>query len=139
MGRSYCFECSKCGYRATVAGCADGGVSFEVQTIVCRECRDLRDVVTRVKQEPSSGLSKTAAGKRGRRVNRLLTGEAPPSFELVLNRLPPAGAKRLRWVPYEICCPVSPLHRVQAWNDPGRCPRCGTYLDKSALPFRIWE
>jgi hypothetical protein len=136
MGRSYYFECSKCGYRATVAGRADGGVSFEVQTITCRDCKELLDVVTRLKEEPPNGVGKSAGANRGKRMIRPL--EAAPRFEVVLNRLP-AGAKRLRWVPYEICCPVSPLHRVQAWNDPGRCPRCGTYLDKSALPFRIWE
>ena len=49
MGRSYWFECPKCGYRARVSGRADQGLSFVVQTILCCDCRELYDAVTRLK------------------------------------------------------------------------------------------
>jgi hypothetical protein len=36
-------------------------------------------------------------------------------------------------------CPVSKNHSVHAWNDPGKCPRCGAFLEKSSLPYRLWD
>ena len=55
MGRSYWFECPKCGYRAKVSGRADRGLSFFVQTILCRDCRELYDAVTRLRVPDESG------------------------------------------------------------------------------------
>ena len=49
MGRSYWFECAKCGYRAKVSGRADRGITFFVHTILCRDCRELYDAVTRLR------------------------------------------------------------------------------------------
>jgi hypothetical protein len=49
MGRSFWFECSRCGYRATVSGGADRGRDLFVQTISCRDCRKLYDAVTRLR------------------------------------------------------------------------------------------
>ena len=49
MGRTYLFECSKCGYHARVAGGAAEGEHFAVQTIACADCRALHDAVTRFK------------------------------------------------------------------------------------------
>ena len=57
MGRSYWFECVKCGYRAKVSGRADRGLNFFVQTILCRDCRELYDAITRVKIPDEFGLS----------------------------------------------------------------------------------
>ena len=45
MGRTYSFECPKCEYRVQVAGGADEGAHFAVQTIACADCRELYDVV----------------------------------------------------------------------------------------------
>lgn len=49
MGRTYLFECAKCGYRTQVAGGAERGYHVAVQTIQCLECRELRDAVTELK------------------------------------------------------------------------------------------
>jgi len=49
------------------------------------------------------------------------------------------GVKRFKWVTFEPQCPASPSHRIRLWNDPDRCPKCGIYLEKSALPYRLWE
>ena len=140
MGRSYWFECPKCGYRARVSGRADGGLSFVVQTILCRDCRELYDAVTRLKVPGEWGGLATFGGVRKARVPkahpRLTT---PPSFQVVLNRLPPTGSKRFKWLPFEIQCPVSAAHRVRNWSDPDLCPKCGIYLEKSALPYRLWD
>ena len=57
----------------------------------------------------------------------------------MLNRLPTTGAKRFRWLQFKLQCPVSPHHRIESWNDPDKCPRCGVFLERNGLPFRIWE
>ncbi len=67
------------------------------------------------------------------------SGPSPPTFESVLNRLDYTGVKHFRWVHFKPQCPVSPIHRIQIWNEPVKCPRCGLYLEKNALPYRIWE
>jgi hypothetical protein len=140
MGRTNWFECPKCGYRAKVSGRADQGLSFVVQTILCCDCRELYDAVTRLKAPDERGGWGTFGGfwkaRFAKAHPRIAT---PPSFQAVLNRLPPTGAKRLKWLPFEIQCPVSAMHRVRSWNDPDRCPKCGIHLEKSALPYRLWD
>ncbi len=133
MGRSYAYECPKCGLQAKVSGGADRGVLVWVQTISCRECKKLYDAVTRLKTDalPEAEGKKQMRGRMG----------APPALSLpdVLGRLRPTGQKRFRWFSLKLQCPISPQHRVEGWNDPGHCPKCGTYLEKSALPYRLWE
>ncbi len=138
MGRSYLFECTKCGYKAKVSGGTDEGLNCCIQTILCRDCHKLYDSVIRLKVRADAGrgivFGHQPVRTRGRR-----SGDVPPAFEAVINRLPPASAKRFRWIQFKICCPVSAAHRVQIWNDPGKCPQCAHYLEKSAPPFRIWD
>jgi ribosomal protein S27AE len=122
MGRTHLFECSKCGYQARVAGGAAEGEHFAVQTIACADCRALHDAVTRLKasfwsrEKPSS---------------------AAPKFAVVLNRLPPRGARP--WLKFKPACPVFPWHRVRLWKQPDKCPRCGNFLEANAVPFRLWD
>ena len=139
MGRTYLFECAKCGYRAKVSGGADEGFHFFVQTIVCRDCKKIYDAVTRLRVVDESRLKPlfplpTARSRAGKKVI-----EVPPTFDAALNRMPLSGARRYKWIPFKISCPVSAVHKVQSWKDPGKCPACGYYLEKNALPFRIWE
>jgi predicted RNA-binding Zn-ribbon protein involved in translation (DUF1610 family) len=140
MGRSYWFECPKCGYRAKASGRADRGLSFFVQTILCRDCKELHDAVTRLRvpDEPPGwgnfgGLRKTRFLKAYPRIT------APPSFQATLNRLPQTGVKRFKWLAFKLQCPVSAAHRVRSWNEPDHCPKCGVFLEKSALPYRLWD
>src|SRR5207248_3422048 len=99
MGRSYWFECSKCGYRAKVSGGADRGLHFFVQTIACRDCKQLYDAVTRLRvpDESAFGLGVSTSGwrRRGQTVQRV---SFPPDFQAVLNRLPYRGVRRLKWL-----------------------------------------
>jgi hypothetical protein len=121
MGRTYLFECSKCGYRATVSGGADRGRHVAVQTILCTDCKALHDAVTEFKSSrPVEKNPKT-----------------PPKFASLLNRLPPRGARR--WVKLKPVCPISPRHRVRPWKHPDKCPKCGGFLDLDAMPFRLWD
>ncbi len=140
MGRSYWFECSKCGYRAKVSGKADRGLHLFVQTIACRECRSLYDAVTRLRVFPE-GLGRTSrlAMPRLQTIADKLRAGPPPSFEAALNRLLYTGGRRSRWVQFPLQCPVSSRHRIEPWNDPAPCPRCGLLIGKDAMPFRIWD
>jgi hypothetical protein len=137
MGRSYLYECPKCSYRTHVSGGADHGQRFHVQTVLCRDCRKLHDAVIRVKVPRTIESRRTFGSSPG--APRNAKALAAPPFDEVLNRLALSGAKSLKWLHFKPRCPVSAIHNVQVWNDPGRCPRCGTYLEKSALPFRIWD
>jgi hypothetical protein len=137
MGRTYLFECSKCGYRTKVAGGADRGVSFAVQTLLCRECKELYDSVTAWKVA-APGLAGTPGGLIQSKTGRKPT-TSPPSFLVALNRLPLAGAARSTWVHFKLTCPVSDRHRIREWRSRGKCPKCGCYLEQNAIPFRIWD
>jgi hypothetical protein len=136
MGRSYLFECSKCEYKAKVSGGADSGFQFFVQTAACRDCRTLFDSVVRLRI-PDTGMKAASEFQRFRL--RKSEPETVPTFEAVVNLLPPVGVKRFKWTNFKIRCPVSPAHRVRSWNEPGKCPRCGCFMEKNALPFRYWE
>jgi len=140
MGRSYWFECSKCGYRAVVAGRADRSLNAFVQTIVCRDCRKLYDAVVRVRiaDEPAAELVSAAA-----RTSRLLvearSENIAPTFQSVAGRLLYTGSRGFKWMQFKLQCPISFLHRVEAWNDPDKCPRCSVLLERNARPYRIWD
>jgi hypothetical protein len=140
MGRSYWFECPRCSYRASVSGRADRGVRFCVQTILCRDCKQLYDALTRLRVvDVLGGLGSRGQlhGGKFRKAHPRFT--APPSFQSVVNWLPLAGGKRTRWLPFKLQCPVSAIHRVRSWNDPDQCPRCGIFLEKGGLPYRLWD
>lgn len=135
MGRSYLFECPKCGYKATVSGGADAGFEFSVQTTACRDCRKLFDSVVRWRV-PDRGLKIPTEFQR---LRFRKSSETPPTMETALSRLPLVGVRKFKWALFPIRCPVSRAHRVSTWNEPGKCPRCGTFLEKNALPFRYWD
>ena len=142
MGRSIWFECSKCGYRAVVSGRVDRGRDFFVQTIVCRDCKQLYDAVTRLRVPNESKLDGQIRplGTLGfGRRNPIRWPTTPPTFQNVLNRLAYRGVRRFKWLQFKLQCPVSAAHQVSPWNDPGKCPRCGLLLEKNAVSYRIWD
>jgi len=140
MGRTYLFECSRCGFRAKVSGRADKGFSFVVQTISCRDCKNLYDAVTRLKlPQPSLAERLGPAGLRPANPFRQKGMEAAPTFQAALNRLTIPGAARFKWLRFKIRCPVSSAHRIEVWNEPDPCPKCGMPLEKHPLPYRIWD
>jgi hypothetical protein len=133
MGRTYLFECEKCGYKAKVAGGATEGAEFTVQTILCYQCRELIDAVLTLKVPwpPAVGDATVGANIKGK------TKAVAPPFAAVVDRLPLAG--RTRWQRFKLACPVAANHRVRVWNLPDKCPRCGVFLERGAIPFRQWE
>jgi hypothetical protein len=140
MGRSYWFECSKCGYRAQVSGGPDRGHNFYLQTVACGNCKRLFDAVTKVRVPDTRALEARQAGSSWRQRLKFSQDPVnPPSFQSVLNRLPLKGVKHFKWLHYRLQCPVSALHKVEAWNAPNKCPCCGTYLERTVLPYRIWD
>jgi hypothetical protein len=142
MGRSFAFECPRCSYRAKVAGGADRGFAFHVQTITCDGCHELYDAVTRLKVPIESTLDSwknvPTAGQRKKPAVPQPPAR-PPLFQAALNRLRPTGVQRFRWASFKLQCPVSPFHAVRPWGERDKCPKCGWHVEKQALPFRIWD
>jgi hypothetical protein len=122
MGKTYVFECGLCHYRAKISGGGDSGVDCEVQTIACRDCRELFDVF-----------------RRARRQSAPAAKFKPSHPEIPPVALPGSPARANGWQEFKLACPVNRKHLVEPWNDPGRCPRCGNYLEKNGLPFRLWD
>ena len=139
MGRTYWFECSKCGYRAQVSGKPDRGLNFFVQTIVCTDCKALYDSVIRLRVPHESKGLKFSFGLNGLRFSVQQRVTVPPTFQSALNHLPYKGVRHYKWLNFKPQCPVSSNHRVRSWSENDKCPRCGLFLDKNALPYRIWE
>lgn len=144
MGRSYWFECLKCGYRAKVAGRADRGHDFFILTILCRDCHQLYDAVTRLRVPAPSITPQLRAPHSALRTSnfRLRTstfGFRPPTFDAALNRLPRSEVRRHIWRHFKPQCPINPTHRVEPWSELHPCPKCGLHLEKNPLPYRIWD
>ena len=127
MGRTYHFECPQCQYHAKVSGGADSGVHCEVQTVVCHDCRELLDVFTNLQFDES-------APERRPKFPGFFRPEIPPIF-----LVDSTGKRRLVWQKFEPTCPVNMRHKIEPWHDPGRCPRCGNFMEKGGIPFRQWE
>ena len=142
MGRTYLFECPKCGYSARVSGREDRGFTVCIQTIICRDCKRLYDAVVRLKVAESGPTTLPRSVSKFKTNNLLpLNGshESPPPFQIALNRLAFPGQTMFKWKEYKLRCPVSSFHRVEPCAEVEKCPRCGTFLERHALPFRIWD
>ena len=139
MGRTYLFECAKCSYRAAVAGGSDQGPHLVVQTIHCLDCRELHDAVTELKV-PAIAPEKPSRWKlKPTPFNPGSSDEKPPTFAAALNQLVVGSGKQFRWIKYKLACPVSARHRIRVWKQPGKCPKCGVFLDGSGTPFKVWD
>jgi hypothetical protein len=133
VGKTYHYQCLRCQYHADISGGADSGVNCDVQTIVCKDCRELFDVFTRVRR---------VIGRRelARNFSAFNRPEIPPVIlRDSLFAVKPAVPRRFEWHKMELECPVSPKHFVEAWKNPGRCPRCYNFMEQQGLPFRVWE
>lgn len=82
MGEAFEFKCPQCGYRAEVCGKSDWGMTVELTTYSCADCRKLRDLVT-ARGVYGEGLPK-------RRVPPLFPGENAPDYALAGGRTLPA-------------------------------------------------
>ena len=125
MGKTYLFECGLCHYRVKVSGGSDAGVDCHTQTLLCHDCRELFDVFTRVRRQ-SSPVGKFQA----------LHPEIPPAA------LAGSPARKKSWEAAGLTCPMEHdqiKHRVEAWKSPGRCPRCGSFMEKMGMAFRVWD
>jgi hypothetical protein len=136
VGKTFLFECPRCAYRAYVSGRTDRGLGVCVETIVCRDCKRLYDVVVRMRPPKEQEMSVPSPPSSQLRPVRS-ADKAPPANQ-ALNRLQ-MGLSPTKWVEFKKRCPVSSLHRIQEWSDPEKCPQCGNYLERHGLPQRIWD
>jgi hypothetical protein len=127
MGRTYHFECPYCHYRAKVCGGVDSGLHCEVQTVMCHDCRELMDVFTRVRHLE-------AAKDKPAKFPGFFRPEVPP---VILRD--GSSFRRLVWREFALACPVMAKHRIEVWKNPGRCPRCGNFMEQGGLPTKIWD
>ncbi len=138
MGRTYLFDCARCGYQAKVSGGVDDGFRRIVQTIECRDCKELHDVPIRIRATETE--VRASRGKWGAKPFTAIAGGSEPSlFSALTDRMLIAGLTEAKWSILKPVCPKSNRHRVRPWNSPGRCPRCGTYLERTLMPYRIWD
>jgi len=109
MGSWLLFTCPSCGYAATVSGGADVGMRCATQTIVCKTCKELADVVTHSSED----------------------GTWPP-----LSKDEAEGAEERPPIP--IRCPESAAHPVEPWSAGGPCPKCGVAMGEGELDA-LWD
>lgn len=129
MGCSYMFECPRCYYRVVVAGGRASGPHCEIQTMMCIDCKALFDFAVRLRVT-SEQLPGTAKG----------TGPRPaqhPDARDVINRL--VRLTRSYWLERQPQCPNGTTHRLEPWSAPGPCPKCGTVLERTLMPYRVWD
>ncbi|HEU6447819.1 MAG TPA: hypothetical protein VFV23_05210 [Verrucomicrobiae bacterium] len=142
MGRTFHFECPHCRYRARVSGGADSGLNCVTQTIFCYDCRELFDVFVSIRKrengngESNSNYRSKLLPMKSSIPPAMLMENPWPEFKPSRPRKP---ARKTFWENVKIQCPVSAIHRVERWHDPGRCPRCGNFLEKNVFPYRLWE
>ena len=163
MGRSYQYRCEDCSYAAVISGGEDRGFRFYVRSINCTDCRKLYDVVTGIRKKTRSAkLPTEQAEPREATIRKDSPPDIDPNdlreIEIKLNCLsgslnskslipsPQRLDKTLtlqdapfQWQDFKIACPMNRLHKVELWNDPGKCPHCGYGMEKSLIPFRYWE
>jgi len=130
MGKTYLFVCEKCDYRVAVAGGFSEGCDLKVQTVRCRDCRALYDCVIELRHSSPRPLWK--------RVNAM-PEDIRPNLASALNRLPVGSSDALACSTFAPRCPVDETHRIELWTTPGRCPKCRAFMERGALPFRLWD
>jgi len=133
MGRTFHYQCTQCQYHADLSGGADSGLDCDVQTILCRDCRELFDVFTRVRR---------VAGRKEfvRNFSAITRPEIPPVIlRDSLFARKPAEPRQFEWQKIKLACPVAAKHFVETWKHPSRCPRCHAFMEQEGLPFRVWE
>jgi len=130
MPKSYLFECEKCGYRSVITGGSAAGNDVKVRTMICKECRALYDCVVALRT-----TQKVQPWKQFEQVPR----EIAPSVASAVARLPTSTTAPRQWREFVPTCPTEATHRVEPWGSPGRCPRCRAYMERGALPYRIWD
>jgi len=138
MGRTYLFECAKCGYRVAVAGGVTEGAHLVAKTIHCLDCRELYDAVTELKV-PATPANLARWKLKPTPFDTGPSDQKPPPFAAALNQLIVGSGKRFRWVKFKLVCPVSGRHRIRLWQQPGKCPKCGVFLDGGGTPFKAWD
>jgi hypothetical protein len=116
-------------------------LNCSIQTIFCHDCHELFDIFIRIRKrenaEPVSPKSPSRLLRAQSSIPPAMLIENPwPEFEPARPRKP---ARKTFWEDVKPKCPVSTIHRVEIWHDPGRCPRCGNYLEKNVYPYRLWE
>jgi len=99
---------------------------------LCRECRQLYDVYLKVRRRAGAMAKVKFPG--------FFRPEIPPVVLRESTSRPATGqTPKLVWQKFTPMCPVDAKHKVEVWKEPGRCPRCGCFMEKGGFPFRSWD
>lgn len=127
MGSIYRFTCSSCGYEAEVSGRADYGQESRTETVVCRGCRDLFDIVVG-STDDGEPLSRRGVDEFGQEWSDL-TEEA----QVIQPRdSPPKRAPKGKR------CPECRSRRLFIWSGSDGCPQCGSAMTRDG-PTIMWD
>ncbi len=132
MGKTYLFECPQCQYRAKISGGADSGRHCDIQTVICRDCHELYDVFTRQRRRADAVDLVRFPGFHKPEIPPVILGQSS-------SHRTATAPSPLVWRETAPACPVEPKHGVEPWHDPGRCPRCGNFMEKGGFPYRAWD
>lgn len=144
MGRTYDFVCPHCQFKACVSGGADEGLNCSILTIHCRDCRALFDVFTRIRRKDRPADEPQAKSPKTKMLPSQIVIPPPMLVENPVREFKPGVAGRppaspFHWQQVKPVCPVAITHSIEPWAHPGRCPQCGTFLEKNGFPHRLWE
>jgi len=131
MPRSYIFECPRCFYKTVVVGGLEEGLHCHFQTVVCHTCRRLYDIPIKLRVPITQAYSVSASGLN--QFYKVATSD-PAN---IINRL--VKTTESKWIDGKLVCPRFPSHVVEKWNHPGACPICGTIMERSLRPYRVWD
>jgi ssDNA-binding Zn-finger/Zn-ribbon topoisomerase 1 len=128
MGAFYSFTCSSCGYEAEVSGGPDCGFEARTETVVCKACLDLFDIVVGSSRD---GEPVTAGELDDFGVEGLDSPEQAPIIE--------PGDCAPRRAPKGKRCPECRSRRLFLWSRADGCPKCGSAVTRGAGRTIMWD
>jgi len=149
MADIYTFRCPGCGYEARVAGSPVVAALHYYETVVCKDCKELRDLAFAVRaNDPERGESAgDQAGEPDDPVLDDLWAQYYREFEEARDEQRPvnvrliddlhtailtqqAAAKLSGFKKLDPKCPKSGQHVWESWRHPGPCPKCGETMER---------
>ncbi|MBN1319662.1 MAG: hypothetical protein JXA87_02370 [Thermoleophilia bacterium] len=149
MADIYTFRCPGCGYEARVAGGPTATSMHYYETIVCRDCKELRDVAFAVRDDDGKGGGPAAsqAEEPGDPVLDDLWAQYYREFEEAKDTHRPVNVrliedihaamlaqqamlKQSNFRKLDAKCPKSAEHAWESWRHPGPCPQCGKTMER---------
>ncbi len=159
------FRCPNCDFRAEVSGGEDRGLEVYIQTVVCKECTEIRDVPARRFELPEDREKIYPDQQAKPLISAWLIFKAGELRRAAKPESVAAQCTHLShyWKQVVLKCPNNPFHKVVPWfgmhlqleeeleqgasygssddnrnRASGLCPACAHHLIRSQ-PLATWE